>query len=73
NAMTGDLMQDMSAASGPDAITGPETEGVTPTQTSFVRGSIPAGTKVKAAFANPLTWVASQQAPAGQRVLLRLK
>ncbi|KAI9129453.1 hypothetical protein [Acaryochloris sp. CCMEE 5410] len=73
NAMTGDLMQDMSAASGPDAITRPQTEGVTPTQTSFVRGSIPAGTKVKAAFANPLTWVAGQQAPAGQRVLLRLK
>lgn len=73
NAMTGDLMQDMSAASGPDAITRPETEGVTPTQTSLVRGSIPAGTKVKAAFANPLTWVAGQQAPAGQRVLLRLK
>lgn len=67
--MTGDLLQDISGASEP------ETQGVTPNQTSLVSGTIPAGTKVKAAFANPLTWVAgqSQEALSGQKVLLRLK
>ena len=68
NAMTGDLIKDMSATGSPEAQGTP-----TPTQTSLVSGSIPAGTKVKAAFVNPLTWVAGNEGPAGQRVLLRLK
>lgn len=74
NQMTGDLLKDMAPGSGSESGAEQPTSGrVTPSSTSLVSGTIPAGTKVKAAFTNSLTWVAGIDSSMVQPVHLRLK
>jgi hypothetical protein len=72
NQMSGDLLKDTASPNSQDPKE-QNLKSIPSTSTSLVSGTIPAGTKVKAAFANPLTWVAGDERLSGQRVLLRLK